>query len=135
MVIAFLTSLVTFLIFGSITSLVPNPFFTRMFPPTFLDFTFLTLTSLMLGTYVSLHFYHKEKVRSLGKCDYAAVGGTVSSFLAFSCPVCNLLLVSLFGATALLTYFQPLQPVLGFLGIIILGLAIFFKVRSIKRIK
>jgi hypothetical protein len=135
-IISILTAVITFLLFGFITAVVPNPFFTRMTQLSYFDYLFLTLSSLLLGIYVGLHFYEKNKIKICNiKSDYTAAGGTLLSFLAFSCPVCNILLVYLFGTTALLVYFQPVQPILGTLGIIIIAITIYFKVKKLRKMK
>lgn len=125
-----LFSILIFLIFGVVMALIPNNIFKRMFPPTIIDYTFLIMTSAMLGTYLSLYFYGKQK--AYGKEDYAAAGGALPSILAFSCPLCNALLVSLLGTSAILAFIEPFRPVFGIFGIGILGIAMYLKIKSIK---
>lgn len=128
--IGILTSVIIFLIFGIVMALIPNNFFVRMFPPTIIDYIFLFSTSVMLGAYFSLYFYGKQEV--YGKEDYAAAGGALPSILAFSCPLCNALLVSLLGAATILAFIEPLRPVFGIFGIGILGFALYLKVKNLK---
>ena len=117
------------LLFGIPTALIQTPFipYVRMIPVTMVDYLFLLTNSILLGAYITLHFSLKQ---GSGKCNYAAVGGGTTSFLAVSCPICNVILVSLFGATALLTYFEPFRAELGFMAVVILVIAIIFKVKS-----
>src|SRR3989344_6857927 len=112
--------LLFFFISGIVTSLLPNPLFTRMTPISTLDYIFLVSSSILLGTYVSIHHYKKNTIK---KCDTVATAGGIGSFLAFACPVCNKLLVLIFGATALMTYFEPYKPVLGIVSNGLLGAA------------
>ncbi len=112
---------------GIITSLLPNPLFTRMTPIKTLDYVFLTSSSILLGTYAGVHYYKKNNAN---KCNTAATTGSIGSFLAFACPVCNKLLVILFGATALMTYFEPYQPLLGFLSNGLLIGALYWKLKK-----
>jgi len=102
-----------FFVFGIVTSLLPSPFFTRMTPISTLDYVFLTSSSLLLGAYVGVHYCKKNTVK---QCNVAATTGGVGSFLAFACPICNKLLVLLFGAAMLMTYFEPYRPLLGFVS-------------------
>lgn len=124
------TATLIFLMFGIVTALIPNNLFGRMFPPTIIDYIFLITTSAMLGAYFSLYFYGRQN--TYRKEDYAAMGGSLPSIFAFSCPLCNVLLVSLLGATTILVFFEPLRPVFGIFGVGILGLALYLKVQSIK---
>lgn len=45
------------------------------------------------------------------------LGGGLLSVFAVGCPVCNKLVVLAPGTSGALTYFAPLQPVLGFLSV------------------
>ncbi len=115
-----------FFVEGIVTSLLPNPFFARMTPTSRLDYIFLTSSSLLLGAYVGVHYYKKNTIK---KCDTIATAGGVGSFFAFACPVCNKLLVFLFGATALMTYFEPYRPILGFISSGLLAGAIWWRIK------
>ncbi len=119
-----------FLILGIPTALVPNSTYIRMTPASPLDYFFLVATSAMLGAYLALQFY--GKVPSRAKEDLSAVSGGVAGVLAFGCPICNALLVSLFGTAALLTYYDPARPLVGVIGIALLGGAVYLKLRNIK---
>ncbi len=115
-----------FIVFGIPTDLIPNSLYIRMIPATPLDYVFLGATSVMLGGYVGLLYYK----RSGGpREDLAAMGGGLAGIFAFGCPICNALLVSLIGSSALLTYYEPVRPLMGFLGMALLGGALYLKVR------
>lgn len=118
-----------FLVLGSVTALIPNGIFTRMFAPKPLDYIFLSLTSILFGAYAGLHFYGKE--RSSKKEECALVGGTLSGAFSFSCPLCNTILLYLFGVAAVTTYFEPLRPALGVLGVGVLSAAVYMKIRTL----
>jgi hypothetical protein len=127
--IGIFTSLGSFFLFSIPTALINNPFFKRMTPVTKLDLILLVIISLMLGIYVSLHFYLKYKNN---KCSYYAIGGAFTGVFAFTCPICNILLVAVFGSTALLTYFEPYRPLLGVVAIVLIGFAIFLQIKIKK---
>ena len=111
-----------FLLFGGITAVVPNSWFTRMIPTTLWDWFFLALSSLLIGAYTGVHFYKKNtaKIRNA-----TAVAGGAGSFCAFACRICNKLLVALFGAAALMTYFEPYRPLLGLASNMLPGAALY----------
>lgn len=121
------TGIFFFVVSGIVTVLLPNQFFTRMTPIHTLDYVFLVSSSILLGAYVGVHYYKKNTVK---KCTTIASVGGVGSFLAFACPVCNKLLVFVFGATALITYFEPYRPLLGFLSTGLLGFALYWRIKT-----
>ncbi len=122
-----LSGLIFFLFFGIVTSIIPNHWFTRMIPIKMLDWVFLVISSLLIGAYIAVHLYKKKKSSS---CSITATAGGVGSFFAFACPICNQLLVILFGATALLTYFEPYRPVLGFVSNGLLAGALYWRIKT-----
>jgi len=122
--IGILTSVSVFLIFGGVTALIKNPFFKRMTIPSFLDYFFLIIVSILIGVYVGLYFHNKNK-----KGNICAYSGGFFGFFAIICPLCSILLIALFGASALIMYFEPIRPVLGFVAIILLLIGIYFQVK------
>ena len=122
-----IVSITFFVVFGSVTALIPNSFFIRMIPTTNLDLMFLVSSSLFLGAYVGVHHYKKKNMK---QCNTVATTGGIGSFLAFACPICNKLLLLLFGATALMTYLEPYRPVLGFVSNGLLGGALYWRIKQ-----
>jgi len=112
-----------FVFLGTPTALVPNPIiqYTRMIEATLLDYFFLATTSLLLGILISLKLYFKSEKR-VGARELA--GGT-AGFVAFSCPICNALLVALLGGTTIMAFIEPLRPLLGVVSVIILSYLIY----------
>ncbi|RBI58370.1 hypothetical protein DMJ13_27190 [halophilic archaeon] len=98
----------SFLLFGVITGLLPNPIYVRMVPRTPLDYLFLVATSVFAGAFV-----YQQSIVAEPLGDRFAAGGLVGGFLAFGCPICNAVLLALFSSSALMTYFEPLRPLLG----------------------
>src|SRR6056297_1164498 len=109
-------SLGSFVLFGVVTGLVPNPIYVRMVPSRPVDYLFLVLTAGLLGVYVA----QRPPVEDRSD-DRLATLGTVGGFLAFGCPICNAFLLALFSSSALMTYLDPLRPVLGVLSIALFG--------------
>ncbi len=112
-------SVITFLILGGVTAVYENPFFQRMTPLYWFDTIFLTLESVLTGLFLGIN---------VPACAVKKAGiGGILGFLGFACPVCNKLLLFLFGSGILLTYFEPIRPLVGALGITLLGLAVYKK--------
>lgn len=94
-------ALASFAALGTVTALWQNPFFVRMTPAGGWEMTFLALLSGLGGFYAALR-------RSECGTRTASVGG-VLGFLGIACPVCNKILLLLFGGEVLLTYFEPIR--------------------------
>ena len=122
--IGILTSILVFLIFGWVTALIKNPFFKRMTIPIFWDYFFLIIVSILIGVYVGLYFHNKNKKGSI--CAYS---GGFFGFFAIICPLCSTLLIALFGASALMMYFESVRPVLGFVAIVLLITGIYIQIK------
>lgn len=125
--IGVVVSVIIFFLFGVITALIPNLWFTRMVRGVALDYFFLIASSALLGIYIGIHFYKKNISK---KCNLVAGSSGFGTFLAFSCPICNKILILLFGTTALLAYFEPYRHYLGFLSIGLLIGALYFRVNN-----
>jgi hypothetical protein len=112
---AALVSVGSFGLFGVVTGLIPNPVYVRMVPRTGLDYLFLLLTAAFLGLYVL------QRTPGRTEDDTAAGAGAVVGFLAFGCPICNAFLLALFSSSALMTYLDPLRPLLGAGSVLLFG--------------
>lgn len=96
---------------GTVSALWDNPFFIRMTPAGGWEVTLLSALSLLLGTYVAI----RRPFCSVK----AAGGGGVLGFLGVACPVCNKVLLLLFGGELLLAYFEPVRIYVAAIGVVI----------------
>ncbi|WP_435361533.1 hypothetical protein [Haloarchaeobius sp. DFWS5] len=112
----------SFLVFGAVTGLLRNPLYVRMVPRTGLDYVFLTLTAGFIGLYA----LQRPGTRRRGDDGIASVGA-VAGVLAFGCPICNGLLLALFSSSALMTYFDPLRPLVGALSVLLFGTLLYVR--------
>jgi len=119
-----------FLLFGMVTVLIPNNWFSRMTPVNFLDYLFLIITSLLLGAYISFHKYQKQTKKT---CTAAAYSGGIFGFLGFGCVLCNKILLLVMGVTGVLTYVEPIRPLLGFGGLGLMSYAVYDKGKGVLR--
>ncbi len=98
---------------GVPTDLIDTPFFVRMTPAEWWNYPLwvagAVLVGLLAATYVANPDRENRSVSHSGK----VFGGGLLSVFAVGCPVCNKLVVLALGASGALTYFAPLQPVLG----------------------
>lgn len=108
--------ILSFGVLGTVAALWPNPLFVRMTPAGGWEIGLLGLQSAFLGLYAAIW-------RPTCSIRTAGVGG-VLNFLGIACPVCNKVLLLLFGWSALMTYFEPLRVYLAVLGVIVTAFAL-----------
>jgi hypothetical protein len=117
----------SFLALGTVTALWPNPFFIRMTPTGSFEVALLAAQSMLLGVYLAI---------PVAACATKLAGtGGVANFLGIACPICNKVLVLLFGAQALLTYLEPARIYLAAAGALITGIAVIFRWRRFRAAK
>ena len=111
------------------TAIIPNPLFVRMTPVRGQDYVFLVVSSALIG----LIFATFALPRTTASCQNRAVGGGLLSTLAIGCPICNHLVVALIGISGALTYWAPLQPLVGVTAIAILLWTLHRRMQGIDR--
>lgn len=121
------------LLFGIPTALLPNPWFRRMIPARAADYVFLLLNSALLAGYIALHLYEKHELRK--GADALAASGGLLNILAVGCPVCNALLVALFGTSAIMAYIEPARVWIGVATSLLVGVAVYLKIKKVKSCK
>ncbi len=104
---------------GTLAALWENPLFMRMTPTGGFEVTLLLLQSALAGLYVGL------PRNGCGKRT-AGTGGVIG-FLGIACPVCNKILVMLFGSALLLEYYEPMRLYLALGGVVLLTVAVWLK--------
>src|SRR4051794_27307242 len=122
-----LGALATLLLIGVPTALFPTPWFSREIPPRPLDYVILGLTTLLaagLAATYALPLACPARERTV------TVGG-VLSFFAVGCPVCNKIAVLALGSSGAISYFAPLQPLLGAISLALLAFALSTRLRAI----
>jgi hypothetical protein len=118
-------TLVMFAVIGTVSALWRNPFFMRMTPVGGWEVALLAALSVLAGLYVAL--------RRPACTNYSATWGGVLGFLGVACPVCNKLLLLLFGAEALLAYFEPVRLYVAGAGAAILAFALVHELRRARQ--
>lgn len=111
-------TIISFFFFSIPTAVITNPFFTRMTPVYWYDYIYLIADSILLGIYLGLTF-GKTQIKQC-KVKGKAFSGGILGFLGIACPICNKILLLLFGVSFLMIYFEPIRPYLGLLSMLIL---------------
>lgn len=108
------------------TAVLENPFFVRMTPVRPLDYLFLALTALGVGILAATY-----AIPAPENVERRTLAGGFLAFLAIGCPICNKVVVLLLGISGALSYFEPIQPLLGIASAVLLGTAIVTRLRSL----
>ena len=105
---------------GIPTGLVRTSFYTRMTPVRWWDYPFWLAGATLLGLIAATFLADRSEPRGSAQ----TLGGGVLSVFAIGCPICNQLVVALLGVSGALSYFAPLQPLLGLasVGLLLLTL-------------
>jgi hypothetical protein len=121
-----LVAVVSFAMLGTVAALWVNPFFIRMTPTSGFEVAFLTLQALLLGVYVAI---------PVPACavKLASVGG-IANYIGIACPICNKILLFMFGANALLTYLEPVRIYLAAGGALVTMVAVLIRWRNFRAV-
>ena len=102
-----------FVLLGTVAALWDNPLFLRMTPAGGWEIAMLGAMSAISGAYVAIR-------RPFCSAKGAGAGG-ILTFLGVACPVCNVVLVLIFGGELLLSYFEPIRIYVAAAGVLLIG--------------
>lgn len=114
-VAAFVTTLLTFLVIGIPTAVIPNSIFGREVEVTSWSLPLLLLTSLLSGLLLATYIGAAPASDDQKSAKFGGAGALLTYF-AVGCPVCNKLALIALGYSGAIKYFAPVQPFLGFLS-------------------
>ena len=104
---------------GIPTDLIPNPLFGRSIGITAWAYPVWILTSLLAGLLLATELRPGRPL----------AGGGLLALFAVGCPVCNKPALLLLGSAGAVTWFAPIQPVLGALSVLVLAAAVVVRLR------
>ncbi len=114
------------LVVGVLAGIIPNPVFDRVLGVDAWNLLAWLLPAGLFGAVLATYLVPwPQGCRVGGRVGF----GGVLSFLAAGCPVCNKLVVLALGVSGALNVFRPLQPLLGLLSLILLGVALWARLR------
>jgi hypothetical protein len=120
--VGLIVSAAAFGMLGTLAALWPNPLFIRMTPTSGFEITLLAVQSILLGAYLGI----RRATCAVPK----ATLGSVLGFLGIACPVCNKILLFVFGSGFLLTYFEPIRLYVAVAGVLLTLLALWQKLKG-----
>lgn len=113
-----------FLVLGTVAALWPNPLFMRMTPTGGFEVALLAAQSMLLGAYLAIP-------APVCAAKLAGIGG-IATFVGVACPICNKILLFVFGAQVLLTYLEPVRVHLAAAGALITAAAVVVRWRRYR---
>ncbi|MDE0170072.1 MAG: hypothetical protein OXS29_11215 [bacterium] len=105
------------------SDLIDTPIFGRPVETRWIDYVILFVTSALIGLIFAIRpavSGSGELARSRDREGTRTIWGGFTSFLAVGCPVCNQAVVALVGTSGALTWWAPVQPVVGLAAVALL---------------
>jgi hypothetical protein len=117
-------AVLTALLIGLPTDVIPNPVFGRPVPVTWWSLPVLVATSVLAGLLLATYVRDGGADEPVDRPARAGGIGGLLAFFAVGCPVCNRLVVIALGTTGALELFAPLQPLLAIASVALLAVAL-----------
>lgn len=126
--IALVSFVATLVVSGIPTGIVPSTLYHRMTPVLWWNYPIWIVSALLLGLLAGSYFSGMPlPPKDPGR---HGVWGEFISFIAIGCPICNKIVVALLGVSGALSYFAPLQPILGIMGVALLVWTVWLRLRN-----
>lgn len=131
-IIAGVASVLTALAIGIPTVLIPNPVFGREIEPVWWNYPVWIVTSVLAGMLLATY------VRGSAPTDatterrtsrFGIAGGALAWF-AVGCPVCNKIALLVLGYSGAITWFAPVQPLLGVTALVLTAVALVVRLQG-----
>jgi hypothetical protein len=133
---ALVGALLTALIVGLPTDVIPNPVFGRPIDVTWWSYPVLVATAALGGLLIATYVRDPDDLApddaddELDRPGKTGGLGGLLSFFAVGCPTCNKLVVVALGSTGALDWFAPAQPVLAVASLALLAWALRARLRG-----
>ena len=105
------------------SDIIDTPIFGRPVAVRWIDYVILAVTSALIGLIFAIRPEagdSAELVAAAERQGTRTVWGGFVSFLAVGCPVCNQAVVALVGVSGAMSWWAPVQPVVGLLAVSLL---------------
>lgn len=106
------------------TDLIDTPIFGREVPPTWWAWPSLLVSSVLAGLLLASYVATPERTVTDRTATRGGWVGSVLTFFAVGCPVCNKLVLLALGSAGAMTWFEPVQPLLQIAAVILLAWAL-----------
>jgi len=108
--------------------MIPSGFYYRMTPVLWWDYPIWLASAILFGLLTGSYFTGTARlVKDTGN---RGIWAELVSFIAIGCPICNKIVVALIGVSGALSYFAPIQPVLGVGAVALLAWTLCVRLRG-----
>lgn len=128
--VAALAAVLAATVMGVPTGIVRTDFYTRMTPATWWDYPVWALSAALVGITVATYVRIGDAQPVGADPSRRTLGATLLATFAIGCPICNKLVVAAIGVSGALSYWAPLQPVLGVLSVAVLATGLTVRLRG-----
>lgn len=113
------------------TAVIPNPVFGRAVEVTWWSYPVVILSGLLGGLLIATYVRPAQPAsEELDRPSKAGLAGSLLSFFAVGCPVCNKLVLLALGASGALSVFAPIQPILAVASLALMTYALRARLRG-----
>ncbi|WP_419922548.1 hypothetical protein [Candidatus Poriferisodalis sp.] len=117
---AFLYSAIAATLIAVPSDLIDTPIFSRPVAVRWLDYVILAITAALIGLILAIRPVPGAAQAAVERQGTTTIWGGFVSFLAVGCPVCNQAVVALVGVSGALSWWAPVQPVVGLAAVALL---------------
>ncbi len=126
-------TLLTLLVLGLPSAIIPNPVFGRTVPVRASDVAIWLASSPLFGLTLATYAVRPHQSdHARGEEVRLGLGG-IAVFFAIGCPVCNKLVLLALGTSGALAVFAPIQPVIGAVSLLFLVATLAYRLRQVAR--
>jgi hypothetical protein len=113
-------ALVAAALIGIPSDLIDTPLFGRPVTTRPIDYVILVITAALIGLILAIRAEPPTGDEASPTEDQTPIWGGFVSFLAVGCPVCNQAVVAVVGTSGALSWWAPVQPLVGLAAIAML---------------
>lgn len=126
-------ALIAGVLIGVPSDLIDTPIFGRPVETRVIDYVILVITSLLIGLVFAIRMpaaLTDGQSEAAERNETRTMWGGTLSFLAVGCPVCNQAVVALLGTSGAISWWAPVQPVVGLVAIAVVLWALRERLRT-----
>lgn len=126
--VALATAVGSYLVIAIPTDLINTPFFAREVPPTPWSWPVLAVSAVLAGLVTATYVAYPNGAAPRRAESRLGMAGWFVTFFAVGCPVCNKIVLLALGSSGAMQFFEPVQPYLAAVSIVMLGWALYARV-------
>jgi hypothetical protein len=126
-------AVLSLLVLGLPSAIIPNPIFGRMVATRPTDVAIWLAAAPLVGLTLATYAVRPHRSDHARGEELRLGAGGLAVFFAIGCPVCNKLVLLALGTSGALTFFAPIQPVIGILSLGFLAATLAYRLRQIAR--